>query len=119
MQSITKEYLLDIIEKKMTVTIHLHRKQNPHSLNMALYAKATVTEIDHFISSIPYFDTSLKNFLTNTTEQQTIISQAWETEFVKKCELWLGSYEWMYGKPGVFNNENAPSSPKIHLGLPY
>lgn len=119
MQSITKEYLLDIIEKKMNVTIHLHRKQNPHSLNMALYAKATAAEINHFIGSIPYFDASLKNFLFNTIDQQTIISQAWETEFVKKCELWLESYEWMYGKPAVFNNVNATASPEAHLGLPY
>ena len=86
MQSITKDYLLDIIEKKMTTTIHLHRKQNPHSLNMSLYAKATAHEIKEFIHSIPYFDAGLKNFLGNTVEQQTIISQAWELEFVKKCE---------------------------------
>lgn len=117
MQSITKDYLLDIIEKKMNITIHLHRKQNPHSLNMALYAKATQTEISNFICSIPYFDATLKNFLINTEEQQTIISQAWETEFVKKCELWLESYEWMYGKPAV-HSSNVEKG-KMYLGLPY
>ena len=120
MQSITKDYLVDIIEKKMNVTIHLHRKQNPHSLNMALYAKATPAEVKDFICSIPYFDSSLKNFLTSPAEQQTIISQAWETEFVKKCELWLGSYEWMYGKP-QFQNEaiDKNSYKKNYLSLPY
>ena len=120
MQSITKDYLIDIIEKKMNVTIHLHRKQNPHSLNMALYAKATPAEVKDFICSIPYFDSSLKKFLTSPEEQQTIISQAWETEFVKKCELWLGSYEWMYGKP-QFQNEaiDKNSYKKNYLSLPY
>lgn len=119
MQSITKDYLLDIIEKKMNTTIHLHRKQNPHSLNMALYAKATPSEINNFIYSIPYFDSGLKNFLTATGEQQTIISQAWELEFVKKCELWLGSYEWMYGKPQLFNSTDIKSTDKNYLSLPY
>ena len=119
MQSITKDYLLDIIEKKMNVTIHLHRKQNPHSLNMALYAKATQTEINNFICSIPYFDKGLKHFLTATGEQQTIISQAWETEFVKKCELWLGSYEWMYGKPQSANEYSSALPNKNYLSLPY
>jgi len=119
MQSITKDYLLDIIQKKMSVTIHLHRKQNPNSLNLALYAKATAQEVQEFILSIPYFDLSLKNFLTSTSEQQTIISQTWELEFVKKCELWLGSYEWMYGKPDCLNGVDVYKSYKTSLGLPY
>ena len=115
MQCITKEYLLDLLQKKMSVTIHLHRKQNPHSLNLAMYAKATPQELQEFILSIPYFDASLKNFLTATDEPQTIISQAWELEFVKKCALWLGSYEWMYGKP----DNNNYHSHKGELSLPY
>jgi hypothetical protein len=121
MQSITKEYLLDIIQKKMNVTIHLHRKQNPHSLNLSLFSKATAMEVQEFILSIPYFDTGLKNFLTSTGEQQTIISQTWELEFVKKCELWLGSYEWLYGKPYFLNNvySNNKGNGKTHLTLPF
>ena len=115
MQSITKDYLLDIIQKKMNVTIHLHRKQNPNSLNLALYSKATAQEVQEFILSIPYFDAGLKNFLTAAGEQQTIISQRWELEFGKKCELWLGSYEWMYGKPNLLNE----SPDKNYLTLPY
>ncbi len=119
MQSITAAYLLDIIEKKMNISIHLHRKQNPHSLNMSLYAKATTNEIKEFVHSIPYFDAGLKNFLTACNEQQTIISQAWELEFVKKCELWLGSYEWMYGKPNYINDTDACKSSRKNLSLPY
>ncbi len=118
MQSITKDYLLDIIQKKMNVTIHLHRKQNPNSLNLALYAKATTQEVQDFILSIPYFDAGLKNFLITAGEQQTIISQTWELEFVKKCELWLGSYEWMYGKP-VIVYEKESKNGMIRLTLPY
>lgn len=121
MQSITKEYLLDIIQKKMNVSIHLHRKQSPHSLNLALYSKATAQELQEFILSIPYFDAGLKNFLMATGEQQTIISQTWELEFVKKCELWLGSYEWLYGKPYFLNEvygNNLPGGKK-YLTLPY
>ncbi len=118
MQCVTNNYLLDIIQKKMTVTLPLHRKQNPHSLNLALYAKATPQELQEFILSIPYFDGSLKNFLTATGEPQTIISQAWELEFVKKCELWLGSYEWMYGKPCDTNGSRFDIS-RMNLSLPY
>ncbi len=118
MQCITKDYLLNIIQKKMTVTLPLHRKQNPHSLNLALYSKATPQELQDFILSIPYFDPSLKNFLTATGEPQTIISQAWELEFVKKCELWLGSLEWMYGKPGGLNGE-CQNHNKFTLALPF
>lgn len=118
MRSITKDYLLDIIQKKMNVTIHLHRKQSPNSLNLALYAKATELEVQEFILSIPYFDAGLKNFLTATGEQQTIISQTWELEFVKKCELWLGSYEWMYGKPGAMNTGTC-SQNNMRLMLPF
>ncbi len=115
MQSITATYLLDMIEKKMNTAIHLHRRQNPHSLNMALYAKPTAAEIKEFIHSIPYFDNSLKDFLIITSERQTIISQKWETEFIKKVDLWLGSYEWMYGKPCSQNYKEEKTS----LGLPY
>jgi len=121
MQSITKEYLLDIIQKKMNVSIHLHRKQNPHSLNLALYSKATAQELQEFILSIPYFDAGLKNFLMAAGEQQTIISQTWELEFVKKCELWLGSYEWLYGKPCFLNEgfKNSAQKNELFLSLPY
>lgn len=121
MQSITKDYLLDIIQKKMNVSIHLHRKQNPHSLNIALYSKATAQELQEFILSIPYFDEGLKHFLTAAGEQQTIISQTWELEFVKKCELWLGGYEWLYGKPNFLNEvyDSNVGKSQSFLKLPY
>lgn len=121
MQSITKEYLLDIIQKKMNVTIHLHRKQNPHSLNLSLYSKATAMEIQEFILSIPYFDVGLKQFLVAAGDRQTIISQTWELEFVKKCDLWLSSYEWLYGKPYFLDEaySNNMVNSKTHLTLPF
>jgi hypothetical protein len=118
MQCITNNYLLDIIQKKMSVSIHLHRKQNPHSLNLALYVKATPQELQEFILTIPYFDTTLKNFLTATGEPQTIISQTWELEFVKKCEMWLGSLEWMYGKHSDPNGSRYNTG-RMSLSLPY
>ena len=116
MQSITKEYLLDIIGRKISATIQQQRKQKPLLLNVASYSAATAAEIQEFVLSIPYFDTKLKNFLMSAGEEQTIISQAWELEFIKKCELWLQSYEWMYGKP---NLSPIYKNSKESLSLPY
>jgi hypothetical protein len=121
MQSITKEYLLDIVYRKMSATIQLHRKQNPSSLNMAVYHLPTKDELQEFIFSIPYFDSTLKNYLTSSSNEQTIISQTWELEFIKKCELWVKSYEWMYGKPYFLNSicHNKLHDNKTYLKLPY
>jgi hypothetical protein len=119
MQSITKEYLLDIINRKINSCIQQHRKQNPHSLNITMYPSATANEVQEFISSIPYFDKKLKNFLTTQNEEQTIISQNWELEFARKCEMWVRSYEWMYGKPNVLNGHHVYKDDKENLSLPY
>ncbi|MES2849929.1 MAG: hypothetical protein V4685_12795 [Bacteroidota bacterium] len=119
MQSITKDYLIDIISRKISSNIQQYRKQNPHSLNLTLYPSATANEVHEFISSIPYFDARLKNFLMSNNEEQTIISQKWELEFAKKCELWAKSYEWMYGKPNVLNGHHVYKNDKENLSLPY
>lgn len=119
MQSVTKEYLLDIISRKISSSIVQHRKQNPHSLHLAVYPSATPHEVMEFVASIPYFDSRLKQFLTANGNVQTIISQKWELEFVKKCEQWAKSYEWMYGKPNVLNGHHPYKSDKENLSLPY
>ena len=120
MQSITKEYLLDIIQRKISTTIHLHRKRHPWSFN-AVNATATPAEVQEFIVSIPYFDASLKGFLTSGFETQTIISQTWELEFIKKCELWMQGYEWLYGTPYFLNEvyDRGLMGTKHYLTLPY
>ncbi len=120
MQSITREYLLDIIHRKISTTIHLHRKRHPYSIN-ALQTRATMQEVQDFVASIPYFDAGLKAFLNSDTEAQTIISQAWELEFIKKCECWMQGYEWLHGKPFVSAGMTPAGIPggKQHLTLPY
>jgi hypothetical protein len=120
MQSITKEYLLDIIQRKISTTIHLHRKRHPYSFN-AVYTTATAEEVQEFIISIPYFDATLKSFLCSRFETQTIISQTWELEFVKKCDLWMQGYEWLYGKPYFLNEvyDTGLIHAKNFLTLPY
>lgn len=119
MQSITKEYLIDIIGRKINSSIQQHRKQNLHLLNVTIYPSVTANEIQEFISSIPYFDTRLKNFLVSANEEQTIISQNWELEFARKCELWARSYEWMYGKPNMLNGHHEYKNDKENLSLPF
>lgn len=118
MQSITKEYLLDIIRRKISATIHLHRKRHPYSFNV-VGSSASSGEVQDFILSIPYFDASLKNFLTSRADTQTIISQAWELEFMKKCELWMQGYEWLYGTPCFSNEQHVYQGQRTSLALPY
>ncbi|MFT3682308.1 MAG: hypothetical protein QM791_18690 [Ferruginibacter sp.] len=107
MQSVTKEYLLDIISRKISTTIKTHRLQHPYPLNNFFGTAPAASEMEDFIASIPYFDTTLKQFLTATAERQTIISHQWEIEFIKKCDLWIQSYEWLYGKPSFLNENNS------------
>lgn len=119
MQSITKDYLLEIISRKISKNIQHYRKQNPQSLNLTQYPFATLGEVHEFICSIPYFDSRLKNFLLSVNEEQTIISQKWELEFIKKCDLWAKSYEWLYGKPNMLNGHQVYKNDKENLSLPY
>jgi len=101
MQSITKEYLTDIISRLMQHTIHIHRQTGS---NLSFYDTqknwpVTDEEIVEFIFMIPYFDIRLKDFLLgNVMEQTVIISQSWEIEFIKKCMLWSESAQWLIGK---------------------
>ena len=118
MQSITKEYLLDIIRRKISATIHLHRKRHPYSFTV-VGSSASSEEVKEFILTIPYFDASLKNFLTSLADAQTIISQAWELEFIKKCELWMQGYEWLYGTPCFSNEQHVYQGQRPSLALPY
>jgi hypothetical protein len=123
MQSITKTYLTDIIFRMVNPTIQLHR-QSKKSL---LYydhpdLPASDEEIAEFIISIPYLDDRLKDFLFgNISDETIIISQAWETEFVKKCILWVRSFEWIDGAHSYLNDAHLNSIKKnaVCLTLPY
>ena len=121
MQSITKEYLREIICRKISTTIQLHRTQNPQYFKLDASPMATADELQEFILSIPYFDATLKKFLTSNFDEQTIISQTWELEFIKKCELWMQSYEWLYGKPYFLNEvyNGRLQNNKNYLSLPF
>src|SRR5687768_13205992 len=96
MKAITKNYLIDIISRIISVSIDAHRasKQKQPEEN---YAMATDEELLDFIHTIPYFDIRLKDFLVgNIGEQTIIIGQQWEIEFVKKVRSWGESFEWLH-----------------------
>ncbi len=118
MQLVTKEYLLEIIQRKASSTIRVYRKRFPHSMNLSIYPVATMEEVKEFVACIPYFDQSLKDFLLSSKEEQTIISQPWENAFVANCEYWLNSDEWKYGKPN-FQHLNNANAAKSKLALPF
>ena len=79
MQLVTKEYLLEIIQRKASSTIRVYRKRFPHSMNLSIYPVATMEEVKEFVACIPYFDQSLKDFLLSSKDEQTIISQPGKT----------------------------------------
>ncbi len=98
MQSITKNYLTDIIYRMISKSIELHRKSKNNDHYNAICKVAMDEEMIDFIVTIPYFDVDLKDFLLgNVKEETVIISQSWETEFIKKCTAWARSYEWLEG----------------------
>ncbi len=98
MQSITKNYLVDIIYRMINTSILLHRQSKNNTAQYGAYPNATEEETIDFIVTIPYLDVELKYFLLgNVKENIIIISQAWEIEFIKKCTTWVQSYEWLEG----------------------
>jgi len=121
MQSITKEYLIELIGRLAYETIHIQRESKPAMLSDYNHAKhfATNEEIVDFICTIPFFDERLKDFLLeNIPEQTIIISQSWEIEFIKKCIAWSRSHEWLYGKRTLFDPGDKSGSNGF-LSLPY
>ena len=125
MQSITKNYLVEIIDRSICRTIHIHRQSRD---NLSFYdtpnnwPPVTDEEITEFIFMIPYFDEKLKNFLLgNMWGQPIIISQTWEIEFIKKCILWADSKEWLLGVNQFLSNThlNNIEHTGVALTLPY
>ena len=121
MKAITKEYLTDIIFRTINKSIDIHRNSKKNSFYYEPYPTATDEEMLDFIHTIPYFDEKLKNFLVGNLYDNTIISQTWEIEFLKKTLSWAASFEWLHGND-YFLSEAHISSIKKHaefLTLPY
>ena len=122
MTAITNEYLGEIILKIINKNINAHRasKNNVNAHNNL--PCATNAELLDFIQSIPYFDTTLKNLLVgNLKEESIIISQTWETQFIKHCILWAESFEWLHGNNYFLSDAHISSIKKnvSSLSLPY
>lgn len=83
---------------------------------------ATDEEILEFIHSIPYFDTGLKDFIIGNIAVRTIIiSQAWENEFILKCNAWAESFEWLHGDDRFLSDKHLDNIKRstAFLTLPY
>jgi hypothetical protein len=122
MNSITKDYLTEIIFKKISETIDKHRETRRHQFDNEPYPGATDEEVLDFIISIPYFDDKLKDFLIgNLVESTIIISQSWENEFIKKTRLWAESFDWLYGNDHFLKEQNSDdiNRERQFLSLPY
>ena len=101
-------------------TINLYRASKKTEYD--LEPTATEDEMLDFICSIPYFDEKLKDFLLgNLEEQNIIISQAWEIQFIKQCTLWSESFEWQHGDNSFLSDAhlNTIKNDKNLLTLPY
>ena len=122
MNSITKDYLAEIIFKKTSETIDRRREARQHQFDNEPYPGATDEEVLDFIISIPGFDEKLKDFLLgNLAEETIIISQAWENEFIKKVMQWRESFEWLHGGDyfmGAAAGEEVRKE-AVFLRLPY
>ncbi|MES2430015.1 MAG: hypothetical protein V4556_03700 [Bacteroidota bacterium] len=118
MTSITSDYLINIIDRCISTTIH-QRRTNLNKYEAPETTVATDEEILDFIVAIPYFDTKLKDFIIgNLPMQAVIISQTWENEFIKKCMEWRGSQEWMQANASLLNNLQKQIN-RNSLTLPY
>lgn len=122
MNSITKEYLVEIIFNKISESIDIHRQSKNHQFDNEPYPGATDEEMLDFIISMPYFDDKLKNFLLgNLAETTVIISQSWENEFIIKTRLWAESFEWLHGNDYFLSEAHISNINKERkfLSLPY
>mgnify|MGYP000846103509 CR=1 FL=1 len=118
MTSITGDYLVSIIERCVNTTIYLRRNISIESVSNETIA-VTDEEIVDFIVSIPYFDTKLKDFIVGNESDQTIISQAWENEFIKKCIAWATNEDWLRNNISFVKNIYNTEKNKNALTLPY
>ena len=122
MNSITKDYLAEIIFKKASETIDKHRESKQQQFDNDPYPGPTDEEVLDFIITIPYFDQKLKDFLLgNLAEDTIIISQTWENEFIKRARLWAESFEWLHGNDDFLSKTpvGEVNKEKVFLTLPY
>ena len=122
MNSITKDYLTEIIFKKIGDNIDTHRQSKKHLGDAELPSFPTDEEVLDFIISIPYFDDRLKDFLIgNLGETTIIISQSWENEFIIKTRLWAESIDWLHGNDRFLKAPNLEvnNTERRFLSLPY
>jgi hypothetical protein len=122
MTAITNEYLGEIILRIMNKNIAAHRASKNNVDEQKNFPYATNVELLDFIQTIPYLDDSVKNFLVGNLKQKTIIiSQAWETQFIKHCILWAESFEWLHGNIYFLSDAHISSIKKKAqcLSLPY
>lgn len=122
MKSITKDYLADIIFRRISKTIDTHRQSKRNYMLQGHYPFATDEEILEFIHSIPYFDVRLKDFIIGHLSERTIIiSQAWENEFILKCNAWAESFEWLHGDDRFLSDRHLDDLKRnaVFLTLPY
>ncbi|CAN5884774.1 hypothetical protein BH11BAC4_BH11BAC4_00380 [soil metagenome] len=122
MKSITKDYLLDIIFRRINKTIVEHRQSKRNYMLHEDHPRATEEELLEFIHSIPYFDTKLKDFIIGHLSERTIIvSQSWENEFILKCNAWAESYEWLEGDDRFLSDKHLDDIKRsaVALTLPY
>ncbi|UEG50533.1 hypothetical protein LK994_03495 [Ferruginibacter lapsinanis] len=118
MTSITGDYLVNIIERCINTTIYLRRNISIESVSHETIA-VTDEEIVDFIISIPYFDIKLKDFIVGNESDQTIISQTWENEFIKKCIAWATNEEWLKNDISFVKSIYRKEREGNCLSLPY
>ena len=122
MNSVTKDYLAEIIFKKASENIDKYRESKQQQFDNEPYPGATDEEVLDFIITIPYFDVKLKDFLLgNLAEDTIIISQNWENEFIKNTMLWAESFEWLHGNDYFLSEAHTSgiNRNKSFLTLPY
>lgn len=122
MNSVTKDYLTEIIFKKASENIDKYRESKQQQFDNEPYPGATDEEVLDFIITIPYFDVKLKDFLLgNLAEDTIIISQSWENEFIKNTKLWAESFEWLYGSDYFLSEAHVSgiNKDRVFLRLPY
>lgn len=122
MNSVTKDYLAEIIFKKASENIDKYRESKQQQFDNEPYPGATDEEVLDFIITIPYFDVKLKDFLLgNLAEDTIIISQNWENEFIKNTKLWAESFDWLHGNDYFLSEAytSGNNKDKHFLSLPY
>ena len=122
MNSVTKDYLAEIIFKKASENIDQYRESKQQQFDNEPYPGATDEEVLDFIITIPYFDVKLKDFLLgNLADNTIIISQSWENEFIKNTKLWAESFEWLHGNDYflIEAHTSGINKNKHFLTLPY